>query len=107
MERVFLFAAMWSFGGALSSDSKSDDRRTFSQEWRRLLPPKTVKIPEQVSALFYTQALLCACVLMFGWTTTKQIGGQITIGDEIKKQFTARFMLGEGAGGESASSGEW
>eukprot|EP00904_Undaria_pinnatifida_P003150 jgi/Undpi1/12836/HiC_scaffold_7.g02503.m1 len=47
MERVFLFAAMWSFGGALSSDSKSDDRRAFSQEWRRLLPPKTVKIPEQ------------------------------------------------------------
>ncbi|CAM9193411.1 unnamed protein product, partial [Laminaria digitata] len=23
------------------------DRRAFSQEWRRLLPPKTVKLPEQ------------------------------------------------------------
>lgn len=56
MERVFLFAAMWSFGGALSSDSKSDDRRAFSQEWRRLLPPKTVKIPEQVRALCTPQS---------------------------------------------------
>lgn len=49
MERVFLFAAMWSFGGALSSDSKCDDRRTFSQEWRKLLPSKTFKLPEQVA----------------------------------------------------------
>lgn len=48
MERVFLFAAMWAFGGALSSDSKCDDRRRFSQEWRKYLPPKVIKLPEQV-----------------------------------------------------------
>lgn len=48
MERMFLFAAMWAFGGALSSDSKCDNRRRFSQEWRKLLPSKTVKLPEQV-----------------------------------------------------------
>eukprot|EP00752_Nemacystus_decipiens_P011484 g10196.t1 len=47
MERVFLFAAMWAFGGALSSDAKCDDRRSFSQEWRKLLPSKTVKLPDQ------------------------------------------------------------
>ncbi|CAM9120279.1 unnamed protein product [Sphacelaria rigidula] len=47
MERVFLFAAMWAFGGALSSDSKCDDRRRFSQEWRKFLPPKLIKLPEQ------------------------------------------------------------
>ena len=48
MERVFLFAAMWAFGGALSSDAKCDDRRAFSQEWRKLLPSKTLKLPDQV-----------------------------------------------------------
>ncbi|CAM9099296.1 unnamed protein product [Ectocarpus fasciculatus] len=47
MERVFLFAAMWAFGGALSSDSKCDDRKVFSQEWRKLLPSKSVKLPDQ------------------------------------------------------------
>lgn len=48
---MFWFAAMWGFGGALSSDSKCDDRKTFSQEWRKLLPSKTFKLPEQVSVL--------------------------------------------------------
>ncbi|CAM9358663.1 unnamed protein product [Ascophyllum nodosum] len=50
IERVFLFAAMWAFGGVLSSSDSSnqDDRKTFSQEWRKLVTAtKRVKLPEQ------------------------------------------------------------
>lgn len=49
MERMFLFAVMWAFGGALSSEWKCDDRKRFSQEWRKVLPAKTMKLPEQAS----------------------------------------------------------
>lgn len=49
MERIFLFAVMWAFGGALSSEWKCDDRKRFSQEWRKVLPAKTMKLPEQAS----------------------------------------------------------
>lgn len=60
MERVFLFAAMWAFGGALCSDAKCDDRRAFSQEWRKLLPSKTLKLPDQVKFVM----CYCGCC---GW----------------------------------------
>ncbi|CAM9397550.1 unnamed protein product, partial [Discosporangium mesarthrocarpum] len=47
IERVFLFAAMWAFGGALSSDKKNDWRRKFSQDWRAAIVSKALKLPEQ------------------------------------------------------------
>ena len=45
IERIFLFACVWAFGGVTSSDKTSDSRAKFSSDWKSAF--KSVKYPEQ------------------------------------------------------------
>ena len=44
IERLFLFAAVWAFGGAAASDKTADFRKQFSQAWKAAF--KIIKYPE-------------------------------------------------------------
>ena len=45
VETVFLFCAMWAFGGALNSEKTADYRKYFSQAWRSEI--KKITFPEK------------------------------------------------------------
>ncbi|KAJ1439145.1 dynein heavy chain and region D6 of dynein motor-domain-containing protein [Ochromonadaceae sp. CCMP2298] len=51
MERVFLFALMWAFGGALTADKQTDFKKSFSNFFRTL--NKKIKFPEAGTVLDY------------------------------------------------------
>ena len=52
MERLFLFAAVWAFGGVASADKGNNSRLAFSSAWKSAFG-KVVKYPDQGTVFDY------------------------------------------------------